>query len=120
MSAILYSLEAATCVAIWEYQANTVQIYSEPPNHKIKNKLVQTQKKWLDDKERLLDESRAIFKRETYLIERLQLREDRMAKGDIDAAGPDPSSTARHLYELQFKIRQNWRELADLLDRYCD
>lgn len=80
---------------------------------------MQTQKKCLDDKERLLDESRAIFKRKTYLIERLQLREDRMAKGDIGAAGPYPNSTARHLYELQFKIRQIWRELADLR-RYCD
>lgn len=83
--------------------------------------MTQTKKKWFDDKKRLLAESKAIFDREAYLIERLQREEDEMTEGLIDPAGLELMSVLKeNMDEHRFKIRHNWRQLADLLDRYCD
>ncbi|CAG8174524.1 unnamed protein product [Penicillium nalgiovense] len=86
-----------------------------------KNMFSQARKKWMDDKKRLLAESRAIFDREASLLKNLQRGEDEITKGVIDAAGLESMAVLeRHLDEHRFKIRQNWRELSDWLDRYCD
>jgi hypothetical protein len=86
-----------------------------------KNAFSQPKKKWMDDKKRLVAESKAILDREASLIKNLQRGEDEMAKGVIDAAGLESMAVLeRHLDEHRYKIRQNWRELSDLLDRYCD
>jgi hypothetical protein len=87
----------------------------------MKNKLLQTNRRWIDDKKRLLAESKAIFKREAYLIEHLQREQDRMIRGVFDADSLRlVNDLEKDLDEYRFKIRQNCRELADLLDRHCE
>lgn len=82
---------------------------SEEPDHAAtRKKLAQTKKKWLDDKKRLLAESRAIFDRKAYLIEQLQRGEDRMTKDVADDAGLELINVlGRSLDSHRFRIRQN-------------
>lgn len=92
---------------------------SEDPQ--ARDKLKQTKKKLLDDKKRLLAESKAIFDREAYLIEQIQRTENRMAKDGVDDAGLDLINVLENGLDVhRYKIRQNWRELSDLLERYTD
>lgn len=95
---------------------------SEEPDHAAaRNKLKQTKKKCLEDKKRLLAESKAIFDREAYLMEQLQRVENRMAKDGVDDTSLDLISVLENGLEVhRYKIRQNWREISDLLDRYTD
>ncbi|KAJ5603802.1 hypothetical protein N7537_006758 [Penicillium hordei] len=94
---------------------------SEEPNHAAaRNKLKQMEKKCLDDKKRFLAESKAIFDREAYLMEQLQRAENRMAKDGVDASLDLINVLENSLDIHWYKIRQNWRELSDLLDRYTD
>ncbi|KAJ5189418.1 hypothetical protein N7472_008432 [Penicillium cf. griseofulvum] len=116
MSMILGTLEVATCFVIW-----VVVCISSGAAVAIKNKLSQTKKRWIDDKKRLLAESRAIFDRETYLIEHLHRGQDQMIKGVFDADSLSlMNELEKDLDRHRFKIRQNCRELADLLDRHSD
>lgn len=94
---------------------------SQDPDHAAaRNKLKQT-KKFLDDKKRLLAESKAIFDREAYLTEQLERVENRMAKDGVDDASLDLISVLEKGLDAHwYKIRQNWREISDLLDRYTD
>ncbi|KAJ5506502.1 hypothetical protein N7453_005459 [Penicillium expansum] len=124
------TLEDAICFALWmvlilssftmfEPQGLVITWLSEEQDHAATRK--KQKKKWLDDKKRLLAESRAIFDREAYLIEQLQRGEDRMTKGVVSDAGLEFISVVDRSLDLhRFKIRQNWRELADLLDRYTN
>ncbi|KAJ5405295.1 hypothetical protein N7465_006579 [Penicillium sp. CMV-2018d] len=133
---ILEELESATRVAIWvvlsissyaSFRLLTMWLSEEParceePTHAAaRNNLIQTKKKWLDDKKRLLAESKAIFDREAYLTEQIQRAENRMAKDGADDASLDMIGVLEHGLDVhRYKIRQNWRELSDLLDRYID
>ena len=96
--------------------------FSEEPAHAAAmNNLQQMKKKWLDDKKRLLAKSKAIFDREVYLTKQIQHAENRMAKNGADDASLDLISVLEHGLDVhRYKIRQNWRELSDLLDRYID
>ncbi|CRL23198.1 unnamed protein product [Penicillium camemberti] len=124
---ILKELESATCVAIWVVLLISscaafglmLMWLSEDPQ--ARDKLKQTKKKFLDDKKRLLAESKAIFDREAYLIEQIQRTENRMAKDGVDDAGLDLINVLENGLDVhRYKIRQNWRELSDLLERYTD
>ncbi|KAJ5515596.1 hypothetical protein N7527_007156 [Penicillium freii] len=127
---ILNELEAATRVAIWvvlsissyaAFRLTTVWFSEEPAHAAAMNNLQQTKRKWLDDKKRLLAESKAIFDREAYLTEQIQHAENRMAKNGADDASLDLIGVLEHGLDVHwYKIRQNWRELSDLLDRYID
>ncbi|KAJ5435156.1 hypothetical protein N7491_005751 [Penicillium cf. griseofulvum] len=122
MSMILGTLEVATCFVIWVVVCISSGAAVANPDHiAIKNKLSQTKKRWIDDKKRLLAESRAIFDRETYLIEHLHRGQDQMIKGVFDADSLSlMNELEKDLDRHRFKIRQNCRELADLLDRHSD
>lgn len=126
---ILKELESATCVAIWvvlfisscaAFRLMTMWLSQDPDHAAARNKLKQT-KKFLDDKKRLLAESKAIFDREAYLTEQLERVENRMAKDGVDDASLDLISVLEKGLDAHwYKIRQNWREISDLLDRYTD
>ncbi|KAJ6188536.1 hypothetical protein N7519_003444 [Penicillium mononematosum] len=131
MSMILGALEAAICAAIWVVLflvsiatfGLAIQWLATNPVATWTKKTCTfspAKKKWMDDKKRLLAESKAILDREA-LIDNLQREEDEMAKEVIDAAGLESMAVlGRCLDEHWFEIRQNWRDLSDLLDRYCD
>ncbi|KAJ5383712.1 hypothetical protein N7517_001623 [Penicillium concentricum] len=104
MSRILDELEYATCAVIWVVLLIGSCAAADPNHIATKNKLTETKKKWMDDKRH-----------------HLQRRQDQMVKGGVDADGLEMmTALERNLDEHRFKIRQNWRELADLLDRYSD
>lgn len=92
----------------------------ELSDHAAGNKLKQTKKKLLDDKKRLLAESKAILDREAYLIDQIQRAENQMARDGFDASLDRINVLENGRDTLRYRIRQNWRELSDLLDRYTD
>ena len=96
-------------------------LFKESDYVPTKNNLKQAKKKWLDDKKRLLAESKAMFDREAYRIEQIQHAENRMAKDGVDDASLDLINVLENGLDVhRYKIRHNWRELSDLLDRYID
>ncbi|KAJ5196172.1 hypothetical protein N7449_006651 [Penicillium cf. viridicatum] len=101
---ILKELESAIYVAIWVGEAlrsYDIVVVRRPDHAAARNKLKQTKNKCLEDKKRLLAESKAIFDREAYLMEQLQRAENRMAKDGVDDASLDLISVAGgqfHLY----------------------
>ncbi|KAF3029087.1 hypothetical protein E8E15_010887 [Penicillium rubens] len=125
MSMIPRALEAATCAAVWvvlilvsaaTFCLMVQWLETRPVATWRRYTLSQAKKKWMDDKKRLLAESKAILDREVSLIKDLQRGEDEMAKRVIDAAGLESMAVLERPLD---EIRRNWRELSDLLDRYC-